>query len=305
MSAERMEILKMVAEKVITVEEGERLLRALGDGEQRRREPEGQGPFRRPGLVGAMEGFGEALAGIGPMVRGVVEEAMAGVGLDLGEEEDEYDAGEVLGRTFPVGPDTELVVRDDPRIGCGVDLELLGTTSTQCEVLDEGSTGARITRRGSRVIIRTSKDHLRVRIPNTVGRVQAVTLGGDITVRGLAAPLTLRSAGGNLELEGICKALKAKTAGGNIRLDLTDEWTGDSRIATMGGTITVRVPARIRAQILAGTMGGQVKVEEGLGQIRRQQKLAKEKVEVNLGDGGSSLEIKTVGGDINLRRLHG
>ncbi len=67
MKEERIEILKMVADKKITVEEGERLLRALEKGEAEEREsrcerfgPKHRGPYGRGdwSLGDSFEGFG-------------------------------------------------------------------------------------------------------------------------------------------------------------------------------------------------------------------------------------------------------
>lgn len=90
MSDAQREVLKMLADKVITVDEAERLLRALNEGDKRKEEAKSRaGGF--PSFSSAFETLGETLADIGPMVKNVVEDVMTGLfgdePGDLGEEE--------------------------------------------------------------------------------------------------------------------------------------------------------------------------------------------------------------------------
>ncbi len=90
------DILKMLSENVISVEEAERLLKALNEGDHRAEEPHSN---RRKhhhhqgigmGMSGMFESIGDALSDIGPMVKNTVEDVMTGVfGDDLGDLEDE------------------------------------------------------------------------------------------------------------------------------------------------------------------------------------------------------------------------
>ncbi len=79
MGEERMEVLRMIAEKKVTVEEGERLLRALDDRERGQPPPrpsdDARGRERSSGFIAEMMGS------IGTMVQGVVNEALGGFGM--------------------------------------------------------------------------------------------------------------------------------------------------------------------------------------------------------------------------------
>ena len=76
MSDARLEILKMVADKKITPEEAERLIRALDDGEGSRRGFEGAA---RRGFFG----FADMIGGFGEMVHDAIEEAASSFGFAI------------------------------------------------------------------------------------------------------------------------------------------------------------------------------------------------------------------------------
>ena len=77
MNTERIEILEMVADKVITVEEAERLLQALDEGQRRLSAALSGGRVGRLHHGKVVESIGEILAGITPTVRNAVEEALS------------------------------------------------------------------------------------------------------------------------------------------------------------------------------------------------------------------------------------
>src|SRR5262245_11248072 len=133
MSQERIEILKMVSDKVITVEDAERLLRALDDGERKR------GEIRRPVGVAAraIDGVSEAISTIGQVVHSTVEDAMEGVevGLDAIEYDDESGT-EVGDSDFEIPAGGRLVVRRSARPGPmgSVELTLVPADGDRCSI---------------------------------------------------------------------------------------------------------------------------------------------------------------------------
>src|SRR5215208_2960016 len=106
MGDERLEVLRMVGEKKITVEEAERLLKALDEREQRR---ESSGP--RPEWKAGLFGLGENLRGIGELIRSTVEEAVGGIGFGFEEEFGGLEEVPTVDGRFEVPEGTTLLIK--------------------------------------------------------------------------------------------------------------------------------------------------------------------------------------------------
>jgi len=174
MGQERTEILRMVAEKKISVEEAERLLRAIEDGDRLRPEgtKAGQRGFR----------FGEFLGDVGSMVQGVVEEAASGIGAAFGDEE---PGGEVLplaGGRFEVAAGSRLMIRQRRWKGRG-DLSLAGVEGSVCELVGTID-GVRAFAEQKRLVVTLGEGSLRVAVPASVAEMKAVTMGRGARVPG-------------------------------------------------------------------------------------------------------------------------
>lgn len=302
MSEERVEILKMVADKIISVDEAERLLRALDDGAQQRAEQQA-GPKAGSPWSKGLGTIGEALAGIGPVVKDAMESIVGGFGYDTGDDADDLERLELVDGRLPIDADTELVVRNDRKLVAGPGrLEIVGTDDDHGEILAGDAGNLRVFARKNRLIVRWTDGPLRLRVPHRLRRLKAVSLGGDISVRQIDAELTLKTMGGNLDLDRLRQAFSVKTMGGNVRLDLDPAWQGDSQVATMGGNVTVRLPATANVTVEAATFGGMLKVDRRLGDspVPDYSPSLKTTLTVGTGPQRATLSVKTMGGDINL-----
>lgn len=309
MSDERKEILRMLAEKVISVDETERLLRALDDGDRKRREKESRpGNFPRDSLRVSLDSLGDALSEVGPSVKGVVEEAVSSLaGLRIDEEEDdEEESVEITEKSFPLAEGTRLIIRNTPRPRTGnANLSIEAVEGDMCEIITDDARNVRVRRGKSRTTIRWTTGSLRVKVPATVAKLNGSTMGGDIGVQGLACETVIKTMGGDLSLQGVSGEFAAKTMGGSVSIRLDPAWHGDSKAVTMGGAVSLSAPQGVNANVRATTMGGRVDVEDGLGRVIRGSSFINQKIELTLGEGEptSTLMVKTMGGDISIKRL--
>lgn len=305
MSDEQREILKMVADKVITVEEAERLLNALEEGGRARE----QLPKDRGGVGAAFDALGDVLSDVGPMVRSAVEDAISGIGFGPDEpEESTTDYAPWDGNALAVAQGTVLDIlqlrgrRMGTRRGAGLTIE--GIAGEECSLDAQSATDVRIHRRDNRLQIRWSQGDLTVRVPETAAKAVARITGGSIRTRGVSCPVHLRTMGGNLDLEAIRHPFDAKTMGGGITLALGSGFRGEGRLHTMGGSISATVPGDLSCTVHAVTLGGTIEIDGGLAQIERSKAAGKQVVNVSLGTGpvSGSLALKTMGGSIAVRR---
>lgn len=311
MSEEQREILQMLSEGKIGVEDAERLLGALEEG-RRRDETEAQSGAARkqPAVQEALTSVREALAGLGPMVGRIAGE----ISTEFQKERNfpgEHEAEELPdlerdGNRFTVPQGAKLYIRNDKHGGPGGgDLEIVGTEGEQCVMEGEEARNLRVLRSSSGPVIRWSGKPLKVLVPATVSEVYAYTLGGDAEVGALHCPVSVKSMGGDLQLSGLTHRFRAKTMGGNIRLGLGAGHLENSEAKTMGGNIRVDIsPQAPSLEVEAVTMCGNIVVDDELGHIERTSNVASQKMKVNLGPGTpeSALKVKTMGGNIEVRR---
>ena len=311
MSDERREILRMLAEKMISVDEAERLLRALDEGDRKRRERDSRaGSSPRDSLRVSLDSLGEALAEVGPSVKGVVEEAVSGLAGLRFDEEDEGEGGdetnEITERSFPLAQGTGLIIRNTPKpISGNANLSIEAIEGDVCEIIPSDATNVRVRQGKSRTTIRWTNGSLLVKVPETVATLKGSTMGGDIGVQGLACDTVIKTMGGDLSLQGISGEFAAKTMGGSISIRLDPAWHGESKAVTMGGAVSLSAPQGVNANVRATTMGGRVDVEDGLGRVIRGSSFINQRIDLTLGEGEpvSTLMLKTMGGDISIRRL--
>lgn len=81
------------------------------------------------------------------------------------------------------------------------------------------------------------------------GDVIAHTAGGGINLGKIKGKVEAKTAGGSIEIEGAEDAVQAQTSGGSIRAKITGQPNGDSDFETVGGAVTLYLPAEIRANL--------------------------------------------------------
>jgi hypothetical protein len=113
------------------------------------------------------------------------------------------------------------------------------------------------------------------------GNVQATTVNGDVNV----------AAAGYVQ---------ASTVNGSIEASLgRGDWEGDLDFSTVNGSISLRLPDGIGADVTAGTVNGGFDTDFPL---TVQGKWGPKKVSGTIGGGGRKLTLNTVNGSIGLHR---
>jgi hypothetical protein len=312
MTEEKREILRMLSEGKIDVDQTERLLVALEEGQHKReKEKKSTSARKHQAIQDTLSSVKEALAGVGPTVARIAGEITTEFQKERtfpGEmDAEELPPLECVDNRLPIEEGAKLFIRNDRTDGPGGgDLSIESTAGDTCEIESGDARNLRILRSSSGPVIRWSGGPLKVKVPSTVAEVFGYTLGGKADVSELHCPVQIKSMGGDLRLIGLKRRFKAKTMGGNIRLKLSKSCCEPSEAKTMGGNIRVDVAEGMpRTETRAVTMCGTILVDDGLGQIKQSGGLGQQKVTVDLGDGepGSTLKVKTMGGNIEIRRV--
>lgn len=310
MSEAQKEILKMLSDNVITVDEAERLLKALNEGEKRKEETKSRtARGTAHSITSVLEAVGETLSEIGPMVKNTVEDVITGlVGDDLGDlHEEKLEDVEPIEGAYKIGEGKRMLIVNTWKGWPGEgDLFIQGVDGDSCKIEGERAKHVRVQQNSSHFVIHWSGEALQVEVPKTVTMLKVRTKGGDIRVEQLGCDMSVKTLGGNLEMFDLVKNFKAKTMGGNINLSLSKEWQGNGQAHTMAGNIDLSIPAETSLQAEAITMGGNISVDKDIRQVESKQFFpGKSSVKVQVGEEhpDSLIALRTMGGDIKLRKV--
>ncbi len=134
-------------------------------------------------------------------------------------------------------------------------------------------------------------------IGKVASRVDAKTSGGSIKIDRALGPVIARTSGGDIIVDEVLAEVDAKTSGGTIRVTISRQPEHDSRLATSGGSITVRLAPGLNLDVDAKTSGGSVKTDIPMTVLG---KMSKSRINGKIGDGGPGMYLKTSGGSIHI-----
>lgn len=140
-----------------------------------------------------------------------------------------------------------------------------------------------------------------VRVPSGVrfrgrtvnGEIEAQRLGGDVEVSTVNGSI-------NASASGI---VEASTVNGSIRASMgSANWTSELKFNTVNGSITLDLPSGLSTDVRAETLNGDISSDFQMNAQRSEKKFGPRRVTGTIGGGGRELVLKTVNGDIHLRR---
>ena len=152
--------------------------------------------------------------------------------------------------------------------------------------------------------VKTKTSAGNLQVVEVIGAVNGRTSGGNVILRGCKGGADLKTAGGSIEVENDGPVL-ARTAGGSIRCQLQDVSANQSLLLdleTTGGSLNVSLVPDIAATVEAKVLGGSVTTEfpvtvEASGTVKPDQ------LQGTINGGGQLLKLRSVGGNIILRKI--
>lgn len=139
-----------------------------------------------------------------------------------------------------------------------------------------------------------------VRLPAGV-RLDASTVNGDVEVNGATAPVEAGTVNGDISIETAHGPVRAATVNGDVAAVLHGfSGPGDVNVATVHGDATLTLPDQLDAVVEGHTVAGDITTAYPLVVTG---KFASHAIVGTLGKGGRRLNLNTVTGDVELRRL--
>lgn len=140
-----------------------------------------------------------------------------------------------------------------------------------------------------------------VRVPAGVKFVGS-TISGDVQAEGLESDVVATTISGRVTVStsGIAEA---STVSGSIRASLgRADWEGDLRFKTVSGSITVALPAGLNTEVDFESLSGDLDSEFPITVRSSGHRWIGGRIRGTIGAGGRHLDLKTVSGDVSLRR---
>lgn len=139
-----------------------------------------------------------------------------------------------------------------------------------------------------------------VRLPEGVA-LDASTVNGAVHASDVTGALVIETVNGSVQVSDAGGPVAATTVNGSITTALAAAGEAhEVELKTVNGSITVRVPADINAQLEASTVNGKVHSELPLQVMGR---INPRRLEATIGRGGTPLRLKTVNGSVTLGTL--
>jgi hypothetical protein len=141
---------------------------------------------------------------------------------------------------------------------------------------------------------------LTVRVPRGVA-IDAATVIGGVRIVGASGPVVARAVNGDVDAETTTGPLRASTVNGNIRAAMRSVGdTGEVKLVTVNGEVTVELPPKVNASVDATTVNGAIESEFPLAVTG---KFVAHHATGTIGAGGRRIEVKAVNGTIHLRKV--
>jgi hypothetical protein len=140
-----------------------------------------------------------------------------------------------------------------------------------------------------------------ITLDGVAGDVHADTISGALEGRDVDGAVRFKSVSGDLTLaDGSLTRLEADNISGQIAADVSLADTGEMRINTISGDVTLRLPAESDARVRLHSTSGNVRSE--FDALRPAMSPGSHAVRGNLGGGSGNVSVNSVSGAVTLLR---
>ena len=128
---------------------------------------------------------------------------------------------------------------------------------------------------------------------------------GDVVVRDVSGDLEVSMTSGDIKLTNVAGPVVANTVSGDVTVHFTPLRQGPSSISTVSGDVDISLPTATKATMHMRSISGEVYTDfdMNLGNKNNDmQHIGGQVVDGSLNGGGNALSLKTVSGDIFVRK---
>lgn len=128
--------------------------------------------------------------------------------------------------------------------------------------------------------------------------------GGNLVMRDLSGDIEVSMTSGDISLKNVAGPVVANTVSGDIQVRFAPMRQGPSSISTVSGDVDVSMPASTKATMKLRSISGEIYTDFDLN-LKSQDNMSHiggQVVDSNINGGGNTLSLKSVSGDIYVRK---
>ncbi len=148
-----------------------------------------------------------------------------------------------------------------------------------------------------------------ISILKIAGSANIETNGGDIKLNGASDLIDAETKGGDIELHNIYGSIKTETMSGDIYVELKSAGNKSSSISTMNGGIKLLVDPNLKINIYAKSIGSgdeddkMITSDFPAKEFSANKYSNEQKAEYQLNGGGVRINLSTINGEIEIRKI--
>ncbi|MBM3314571.1 hypothetical protein FJY71_01830 [candidate division WOR-3 bacterium] len=297
MGEERARILKMLEEGRITAEQAARLIEALGS-----RRPDVPPVPPIPPLPMGRHWRRHSFRDLDHIPDLVAKAVSAAVRCEAGGSNGDEESSEFPGKRNlsmkSVSGDVEVCGWAEERVQVGYSGGMVKARSRDDVVTVNSVSGdltARMPADGRLELVTVSGD---VSVEETRGGTAVKTVSGNVEVSGVTGRVTVATVSGDVEMGGLSGDIEVSTKSGDVEIGASGTLAGS--VNTRSGDVTLLLPSNADVVLdLVSEEGGDVDVE--LETQHQMLEAPEGGVRVKLGAGTRAISVRTENGDIKVR----
>jgi DUF4097 and DUF4098 domain-containing protein YvlB len=143
--------------------------------------------------------------------------------------------------------------------------------------------------------------HYELRLPRRVRQLEIKSADSDVRLAKIAGEISVTIQGSSIEMEDLSGTLRTKIVKGDTKITLSGALSGPQEFSSVSGDIDLRLDGDINADLSAETIDGDIDADEDL-KLKVEKRPMGQAASGRIGSGGVSIRIKTVNGDINIKK---
>jgi Toastrack DUF4097/zinc-ribbon domain len=143
--------------------------------------------------------------------------------------------------------------------------------------------------------------HYELRLPRNLRQLEIKSADSKVELSKMTGAINVSVQGSSIELKDVAGEVNTKIVQGDTKVSIKGNLTGPQVLKSVNGDIELRLSEETGADIEAETVDGEIDVDDDL-HLTVENKRVGQQVRGRVGTGGIPISIKTVNGDIKIRK---
>lgn len=143
--------------------------------------------------------------------------------------------------------------------------------------------------------------HYEIRLPRRVRQIEIRSADSEVKLAKITGEISVNIQGSSIEMEDLSGPLHTKIVKGDTQVRLSSAPSGPLEFSSVSGDIELRLDSDAHADITAETIDGEIDADDDL-KLKVEKRPMGQAATGRIGKGGISIRIKTVNGDIKIKK---